>query len=89
MKKFKAAPQTAKYVKRIAAAAMALTLAVPTTAYFSAKASRAEAEEAAPEAVATLTFDKGFVGEKEKNGLTVVKSEEVLTFAEKKDANGN
>lgn len=89
MKKLKVSPQTAKYVKKIAAVAMTLTLAVPTTAFFSARTAKAKAEEAAPEAIATLTFDKGFADEKEKNGLTVVKSEEVLTFAEYKDANGD
>lgn len=89
MKKFKAAPQSAKRVKAIIAAAMALTLAVPTTAYFSAKASKVEAEGAVPEAVTTVDFEKGFVGEKSLHGLSVVKSEQVLIFKEKKNGKDN
>lgn len=69
---------------------MAITLAVPATAYFSAKASVAEAEGAAvPQAVATVNFERGFKGEQAKNGLEVVNSEKVLIFEELKDANGN
>ncbi len=83
MKKIKANPHNAKRAKAIVAAAMALTLAIPTTAYFSSKSSKAEAEEAGPQAFDTFTFEKGFAGEKEAHGLTVVKSEDVVIFKEK------
>lgn len=87
MKKMKAAPHTARRVKSIAAAAMAVTLAVPTTAYFAEKASKANAEEAVPQAVLTVDFEQGFMGENAENGLTVVKSENTLMNEEKMDPN--
>lgn len=93
MKKIKVAPQTAKRIKAIVAAAMALTLAVPTTSYFSSKAASssvdAEGSVDVPKAIMTVDFETGFMGEASKSGLEVVKSEEVLKFAEKKDASGN
>jgi len=93
MKKFKVAPQTAKKIKAIVAAAMALTLAVPTTSYFSSKVASssvdAEGSVDVPAALMTVDFETGFMGEASKNGLEVVKSEEVLKFAEDKDENGN
>lgn len=89
MKKFNV-PRVSKKVKTIIAAAMAVTLAVPTTVYFSAKASVAQAEGAAlPQSVATVDFERGFKGEEQKNGLNVVKSEQVLVFKELLDENGN
>lgn len=93
MKKFKVAPQTAKRIKAIVAAAMALTLAVPTTSYLSSKAasSSVDAEETTdvPAPIMSVDFETGFVGEASKNGLEVMKSEEVVKFAELKDENGN
>ncbi len=91
MKKFKVAPHTAKRIKAIVAAAMALTLAVPTASYFSSKAasSSVDAEETAnvPKPIMTVDFEKGFMGESSSNGLEVVKSAEVLKFKEDKDEN--
>lgn len=87
MKKMKAAPHTARRVKSIAAAAMAVTLAVPTTAYFAEKASKANAEEAVPQAVLTVDFEQGFMGENAENGLVVVKSEMTIMNKEKMDPN--
>ena len=73
MKKFKVAPHTAKRIKAIVAAAMALTLAVPTASYFSSKAasSSVDAEETAnvPKPIMTVDFEKGFMGESSSNGL--------------------
>lgn len=88
MKKMKAAPQTARRVKAIAAAAMAVTLAVPTVSYFAQQAPKANAEEALPQAVLTVDFEQGFSGEKEENGLSVVKSEALLLCKEKMEADG-
>lgn len=85
MKKMKATPHTAQRVKSIAAAAMVAILAVPTTAYFAEKPSTTKAKEAAPEAVLTVDFDHGFMGENAENGLTIVKSENILMNEEKMD----
>lgn len=89
MKKFKVAPQTAKRMKAIVAAAMALTMAVPTSVYFSSKESKAQAEEAVsvPDPIMQVDFEDGFLGESKENGLSVVKSKDVLKFKEYKDAN--
>lgn len=76
-------------IKAIVASAMALTLAVPTTAYFSAGASKAKADDAVPAAVTTITMEKGFRGEQETNGLNIVKSEDVLIFKEKTNPDGS
>lgn len=89
MKNFKVAPQTAKRVKAIVAAAMAITLAVPTTAYLSSKTSKVEAEEAGLQALTTVTFEKGFEGESVTHGLEIVKSESVLIFEELMDETGS
>lgn len=89
MKKFKTAPQNARRVKAIVAAAMALTLAVPTTAYLASGTSKVEAEGAAPSPVATVNFEKGFKGELNANGLKVVKSEEMICYKEYLDDKDN
>lgn len=91
MKKFKVAPQTAKRMKAIIAATMALTMAVPTSVYFSSKEATAQAEEsvAIPDPIMSVDFEKGFKGESKEHGLSVVRSENVLKFKEYRDAKGD
>lgn len=92
MKKFKVDQQPAKRIKKIIAAALALTLAVPTVSYFSSKAASsvdAEGSVDVPAPIMTVDFETGFQGEASKNGLEVMKSEEVIKFTEEKDENGN
>lgn len=89
MRRFKTAPQNARRVKAIVAAAMALTLAVPTTAYLASGSSKAKAEGAGPEPVASVNFDKGFMGELKAHGLKVVKSEEMICYKEYLDDKDN
>ncbi len=48
-----------------------------------------EAAEELPEPIATVTMEQGFMGEKEKNGMEVVASENILQFEEVKDDKGN
>ena len=93
MKKFRVAPQTAKRIKAIVAAALALALAVPTTSYLSSKVESssvdAEGSTDVPTPIMSVDFESGFAGEASKNGLEVVKSAEVLKFKEDKDDKGN
>lgn len=61
---------------------------IPTAAP-EAEAVAAETDADLPEPIATVTMDQGFMGEKAANGMEATKSEDVLQFEEKKDADGN
>lgn len=93
MKKFRVAPHTAKRIKAVIAAAMAITLAVPATSYLSSKVTAlsvdAEGTVEVPAPIMSVDFETGFMGEASKSGLQVVKSEEVIKFEELKDEKGN
>lgn len=84
MQKCKKTINAKKKGKAAIATVLAATLAVPTVAHFSSKPSMAEEQAKAPKALTTITFEKGFVGEKSLHGLNVVKSEQVLVFKELK-----